>query len=168
MTVFSSRNVSISTVPARSGDIWQLITNPSVLADLTPLVQSIEASGSRWEWTLNGIDALGFDIEAVFTERMDFTEERRIVFTHDPPSGKRELAGLEGIYDLTPSGPDATDLEIDLTLSVDLPLPGVSRPMVEGVITSIMRTTGKSFASNLYERLGLDPSTVAITELPVP
>ncbi len=164
MAVFRARNASSSTVPVPSIEIWDLITDPTTLAALTPLVRSIEASGSTWTWTLDGVEALGQRVDAVFTERMEFTDGRRIVFTHDPPRGRRELAGLEGIYDLTPTGEASTDLAIDLTLSVDLPLPGLSRRAVEGVLQTMMRTTGKRFAGNLYERLGLDPSTVAITE----
>ena len=167
MTWFSARNISMSTVPVRSTEIWQLITDPDTLAALTPLVRSIEPSGSRWQWTLDGIDALGLNVNAVFTERMDFIDGRQIVFSHDPPSGRRESAGIEGIYDLTPVG-EATDLKVDLTLSVDLPLPGLSRVAVEPLMQSLMRTTGAIFASNLYERLGLDPSTVAITEVALP
>ena len=165
MTAFSARNISASRVPATGTDIWAVITDPEALAELTPLVRSIEASGSNWRWALEGIGALGLQVDAVFTERMDFTEGRRIVFTHDPPPGSRELAGLEGVYDLTPVGSDGTDLRVDLTLSVELPLPGLSRPAVEGVLQSLMRTTGRMFAANLYERLGLDPSTVTITEV---
>lgn len=136
-----------------------------MLAALTPLVRSIEASGSQWEWALNGIEALGLKVEAVFTETMEFVDERRIIFTHDPPSGSRERAGVEGVYDLSTTDPRATDLKVDLTLSVDLPLPRVSRLAVERVILTTMRATGQRFATNLYEELGLDPSTVQVTEL---
>ena len=41
MTWFSARNISMSTVPVRSEAIWELITDPAMLADLTPLVRSI-------------------------------------------------------------------------------------------------------------------------------
>jgi carbon monoxide dehydrogenase subunit G len=165
MTVFSTRNVSSSTVPAPSSSIWQLVTDPGTLADLTPMVRGIEASGTHWTWTLHGIEALGLKVEPVFTERMEFTTERQIVFSHDPPGPGRELAGLEGVYDLTPVANGATDLAVDLTLSIDVPLPGLSRRAVEGVLKSMMRTTGRVFATNLYERLGLDPSAVDIREL---
>jgi carbon monoxide dehydrogenase subunit G len=158
----------MSTVPVRSDEIWQLITDPGTLADLTPLVRSIEATGSQWEWTLHGIEALGLKVEAVFTERMEFIDQRQIIFTHDPPIGSRERAGVEGVYDLTSNGGEATDLQVDLTLLVDLPLPGLSRHAVEPVLLSTMRATGQRFASNLYEQLGLDPATVSVTELPQP
>ena len=168
MTWFSARNISMSTVPVRSNEIWRLITDPGALADLTPLVRSIEATGSQWEWALNGIEALGLKVEAVFTERMEFIDQRQIIFTHDPPIGSRERAGVEGVYDLTSNGRKATDLQVDLTLSVDLPLPGLSRHAVEPVLLSTMRATGQRFASNLYEQLGLDPATASVTEVPQP
>ena len=166
MTWFSARNISMSTVPVRSEEIWQLITEPGMLADLTPLVRSIEATGSQWEWALNGIEALGLKVEAVFTERMKFIDQRQIIFTHDPPTGSRERAGVEGVYDLTPRGRKATDLQVDLTLLVDLPLPGLSRHAVEPVLLSTMRATGQRFAANLYGQLDLDPATVSVTEVP--
>ncbi len=156
----------MSTVPVRTAEIWELITDPMMLADLTPLVRSIEATGSQWEWALNGIEALGLKVEAVFTERMEFIDQRQIIFTHDPPDGSRERAGVEGVYDLAPKGRTATELQIDLTLLVDLPLPGLSRHALEPVLLSTMRATGQRFASNLYEQLGLDPATVSVIELP--
>lgn len=168
MSWFSARNISLSTVPVGSDEVWQLITDPTTLAELTPLVRSIEATGSRWEWALNGIEALGLKVEAVFTERMEFIERSQITFTHDPPSGSRERAGVAGVYNLTSKGPQETDLQVDLTLSVDLPLPRLSRHAVEPVLLSTMRATGLRFASNLYEQLGLDPQTVSVTELSPP
>ena len=158
----------MSTVPVRSNELWRLITDPGALADLTPLVRSIEATGSQWEWALNGIEALGLKVEAVFTERMEFIDQRQIIFTHDPPIGSRERAGVEGVYDLTSNGRKATDLQVDLTLSVDLPFPGLWRHAVEPVLLSTMRATGQRFASNLYEQLGLDPATASVTEVPQP
>jgi carbon monoxide dehydrogenase subunit G len=164
MTVFRARNISSSTVPAPADEIWQLITDPDTLAALTPLVQSIEVAGSHWRWTLEAVAALGLNVDAVFTERMEFNEGRQIAFSHDPPAESNELAGLEGVYDLTPAGSDGTDLAVDLALSIDVPLPDLSRKAVEGVLQSMMRTMGRMFAANLYERLGLDPEAVEITE----
>lgn len=158
----------MSTVPVTRDEIWAILTDPKALADLTPLVRSIEATGSQWRWTLNGIDGLGLSVEAVFTERMDFTEREQIVFSHDPPDGVRERAAVEGVYDLSTAGKNATDLRVDLELLVDLPLPRLSRHGVEPLIHSTMRLTGQRFASNLYEHLGLDPSTATITEVELP
>lgn len=165
MSWFSARNISLSNVPVDVDRIWECITDPTTLASLTPLVRSIEAVDAHWVWTLNGIEGLGLNIEAVFTERMDFTEKTQIVFTHEPADGSRERAGVEGVYDLTPAEEHSTDLQVDLTLRVDLPLPRLSRPAVEHIIHSTMRLTGQRFAANLYEHLGLDPADVSITEL---
>lgn len=155
-------------MPVASARIWEILTDPTSLAELTPLVRSIEASGSQWLWTLNGIEALGIKIEATFTESMEFTEGRQIVFAHDPPKGRKERAAVDGIYDLTPRGKKSTDLQVDLTLSAQLPLPRLSRLAVERIMLTTMRATGKQFASNLYERLGLDPSAATIDELALP
>ncbi len=168
MTWFSARNISLSTVPVPVSELWPLITDPSMLASLTPLVRSIESSGEHWRWTLNGIDGLGVTIEAVFTERMEFIDEEQIVFSHEPPAGARERAAVEGVYDFTSNGEDSTDLHVDLTLLVELPLPRLSRMGVERIMNTTMRATGQRFAANLYEELGLDPSDVEITELPTP
>ncbi len=54
---------------------------------------------------------------------MTFDEPARITFRHDPPAGAAERAGAEGVYDLIELGPDATQLSIDITLHVELPLP---------------------------------------------
>jgi len=168
MAWFSARTISASTVPVDSEQIWEILTDPSALAELTPLIRSIEASGDHWLWKLNGIEALGLKVEAAFTERMEFTDSRQIVFAHDPPQGKKEHAAVEGIYDITPDGSDSTDLRVDLTLKVELPLPRLARHGVERVISSTMRVTGKQFAKNLYKRLGLDPADATISELENP
>lgn len=168
MTWFSARNISASTVPVPAGDIWTVITDPDMLASLTPLVRSIEASGANWRWTLNGIEGLGLKVEAVFTERMEFLDERQIRFSHVPPAGERERAGVAGVYDLAPVDPQATELRVDLTLSVDLPLPRLSRFTVEAIVASTMRVTGQMFAANLYEHFGLDPAAASITEIAPP
>lgn len=145
-----------------------MITDAETLASLTPLVRSIEDVGDHWRWTLDGIEGLGLKVEAVFTERMEFIDMRQIVFSHDPPANKRERAAVEGVYDFTPIDSDVTELKVDLTLSVELPLPRLSRMAVEPVMNATMRLTGQRFASNLYKHLGLDPSEVTIAELPVP
>ena len=164
VTWFSSRNISSSTVPAPSEAIWAVLTDPALLASLTPLVSSIEGDGDHWTWTLAGIDGLGLTVAPSFTERMEFIDERSIVFTHEPPPRSRERAAVDGVYELTPAADAATDLAIDLTLSVDLPLPRLARPAVEEIMRTTMRTTGHRFATNLYRHLGLDPRTVTVDE----
>ena len=101
------------------------------------------ASGSHWRWTLNGIEGLGLKVEPEFTERMEFTHQEQIVFAHDPPDGANERASVEGVYDFVPVGTDSTELKVDLTLAVNLPLPRLSRPAVESIMHTSMRLTGQ-------------------------
>ena len=103
---------------------------------------------------------------ATFTEQMTFVDERQIRFEHAPPPGETERAGVDGVYDLTPVENRATGLRVDLTLSVDLPLPRLSAPAVERVLRTSMRATGQRFAENLYGLLDLDPSDASVTEVP--
>ena len=162
MPRFSSRNVSRADVPAPRHAIWEVLTDPDVLAELTPLLEGITVNGDHWCWKLGGIKALGVEVAPSFTEHMTFDEPSRIVFRHDPPAGATERAGAEGVYDLIERGPDATQLSIDITLHVELPLPALSRRAVERVMSSTMARTGDVFGQRLYRRLGIDPSTVIV------
>jgi carbon monoxide dehydrogenase subunit G len=153
MTAFSTRDVSSAVVNAPRDDIWALVADPTILAELTPLIDSIEQSGELWTWQLRGISALGVSIAPSFTERMHLVEPASIEFAHDPPSD--ELAGANGTYRLAEIDATTTELRIDITLCVDLPLPGLARRAVEKVMATMMRRTGDAFAANLYQRLGI-------------
>jgi carbon monoxide dehydrogenase subunit G len=154
VTAFSTRDVSTAVVAAPRADIWALVSDPSTLAELTPLIDSIVDDGDRWTWQLRGISALGVSIAPSFTERMQLVEPESIDFRHDPPT--HELAGANGTYRLTAIDPGTTELHIDITLCADLPLPGLARKAVEKVMATMMRRTGDAFAANLYARLGID------------
>ena len=97
-----------------------------MLVDLTPLLTGIDTDGNRWVWKMMGISALGVEVAPCFTERMEFTPEQRIDFTHTPPDGGTERAGADGVYRLEDHD-DGTLLDIEITISVDLPLPRMSR-----------------------------------------
>lgn len=168
MARFSVRNASSSTVPVGAHELWEIITDPNQLAALTPLIDSIEADGMIWVWKLHPIEALGLKVEAEFTELMRLTELERIEFEHSPPKGHNERVGAAGIYEFTPDGPTSTALAVDLTLSVDLPVPRLAARSIEGVMRASMQATGRRFARNLYELLGLDPATATITEIAEP
>lgn len=162
MSRFSSRNISRADVPAPRQAIWEVLTDPDALTELTPLLEGITVNADHWCWKLGGIKALGVEVAPSFTERMTFDEPSRITFRHDPPAGAAERAGAEGTYDLVERGPDATQLSIDITLHVELPLPAMSRRAVERVMSSTMARTGDVFAQRLYGRLGIDPTTVIV------
>lgn len=160
MTCFRSRNQSHGVVPASREALWAVLTDPTALTDMTPLLSGISVDGDRWCWQLAGIRALGIEVAPSFTERMRFDEPSRIEFRHEPPAGTVERAGADGIYELVAMGPECTHLSIDLTLSVELPLPAISRRAVEKVMTSTMARTGDVFAERLARRLGVDPAAV--------
>jgi carbon monoxide dehydrogenase subunit G len=159
---FRSRNRSVAVVPVPPEQVWDVLTDPELLAEFTPLVSRIEANGDRWSWTLAGISGLGIEVAPTFTERMTFVPISRIDCVHEPQPGRSERAGVDGTYLVTKVDDGSSKLATDLTLCVELPLPGFSRPLVEGVMGRAMRRTGDAFARNLYRHLGLDPASVSI------
>jgi carbon monoxide dehydrogenase subunit G len=160
MTRFQNRNVSTGDLPVSAETIWAVLTDPDLLAELTPLIKGITADGDRWCWQLTGISALGVSVPPSFTERMTFTPHERIEFRHEPPPGSDERAGVEGLYTIEDLADGGVRLCVDLTMWVDLPLPKLSRRAVERIMAESMQRTGDRFAANLYRHLGIDPATV--------
>lgn len=160
MTRFDRRHRAEADVPAARSTIWDVLSNPDLLARFTPLIKAITAHGDVWCWQLTGISALGLHVAPSFTERMSFVEGERIEFRHDPPEGSTEKAGADGTYTLADLGAGLTRLSIDITVWVDLPLPGMSRRAVERVMAESMDRTGDRFAHNLYSHLGIDAAQV--------
>lgn len=160
MTVFSRRHVSEADVPATRQEIWEVLSDPELLARFTPLIEKITTHGELWCWQLTGISALGVSIRPSFTERMALVDRERIDFRHEPPAGSDEKAGADGVYTLQDLGDVGTRLFIDITIWVDLPLPRLSRRAVERVMAESMARTGDRFAQNLYDHLGVDQARV--------
>lgn len=154
MATFSATNRSQAVVAADQHKIWDALTDPQLLVRLTPLLTRIEADGDCWRWHLTRITALGVGIAPVFTERMQFTPTSSIRFSHTPPAGVREHAGVEGHYELEPAE-HGTHLSVELTMSVELPLPRLSAPAVQRVMSVTMARTGDRFSDNLLRHLGL-------------
>ena len=162
MTEFRSRNRSVATVPVEPERIWDVLTDPDLLAELTPLLDRISSRGDVWTWTLAGISGLGLEVAPTFTERMTFVPISRIDYRHDPPPGSTEHAGVDGTYQITRVGAQSSKLAIDLILCIDLPIPGFGRRAVEKIMATTMGRTGDGFARNLYRHLGVDPDDVAV------
>lgn len=161
VTRFEARNISVADVPAPRQAIWAVLRDPDLLAEMTPLIDSISVDGDHWCWKLSGISALGVEVAPAFTERMTFTPETEIHFAHDPRSDER--AGADGVYTLADNDDGSTHLEIDITLHVHLPLPSLSRRAVERVMATSMAKTGDAFAKRLYDHLGVDPRLASQT-----
>lgn len=151
MTAFTVRNRSSATVAADRADIWSALTDPDLLARLTPYLKSIDVDGDRWRWHLTRVPVLGAVVEPSFTELMGFTEPTSITFHHDPAS-RREQAGVEGAYRLG-DHPVGTDLSIDLAVTVDLPFPKVAGPAVRTAMGGVVAHMGRRFGSNLVHHL---------------
>jgi carbon monoxide dehydrogenase subunit G len=155
MAKFQSTNVSEADVPAPREKIWEVVTSPERLAQLTPVIDRITANGDLWCWQLKNLDLLGVRVAPSFSERMLFEEERRLTYEHRPPPGKTERAGATGTYTLDDLPDGGTHLSVDLTLHVELPLPAASRRAVERIMSTMMARTGEKFADNLYAYLGV-------------
>jgi carbon monoxide dehydrogenase subunit G len=153
MTKFQATIESEAIVGAARNKIWDVLTDPKLLAELTPLLRRIDAHGDTWTWHLTRIAALGVSISPAFTEQMRFEDGSRIDYTHRPPNGVKERAGAEGWYELRDVS-DGTQLAISLTLCVELPLPRAATPAVQRVMRSMMRRTGDKFSANLLNHLG--------------
>ncbi|MDQ6715526.1 MAG: hypothetical protein M3Z83_05400 [Actinomycetota bacterium] len=154
MHQFSATTESTAVVAADRAAIWAVLTEPDVLARLTPLLQRIETDGNLWRWELQKLPVLGIAVDPTFTERMTFTDQERIEFTHAPPAGAGERAGAEGWYELSDAD-RGTHLAISLTLQVELPLSRLAAPAVGAVMMRAMSLTGDRFATNLERHLGL-------------
>ena len=168
MARFSAVNSSEAVVAAPRQEIWQVLTDPVVLPELTPLLRRIDVDPhdpELWTWHMTGLSVLGVGISPVFTERMRFTTDAdgggvRIDYTHEPPAGTTEFTAAEGVYELS-DVPDGTCLKIRLELEVDLPLPRLSAPAVTAVMLATIRRMGDRFSANLLRHLG-------VTEPPAP
>jgi len=150
MTVFSASKRSTAVVPHSRHAVWEVLSDAKLVAGLTPMVRSIEDRGSTWLWKLAPIEVLGKSIGLSFTERMEFTPEERIVYTHAPQGEER--AGVEGTYELSDSGA-GTRLTIVLGVEVDLPFPRLAKPAVQASMQAVIAAMGVGFARNLEREL---------------
>lgn len=150
MTVFSASKHSVAVVPHPRAAVWDVLRDAGTVARLTPMVRSIEDHGSTWLWKLAPIEVLGRSIGLSFTERMEFTPQERIVYTHAPDGAER--AGVEGTYELSDAGP-GTRLAIRLGVEVDLPFPRLAKPAVHTSMQAVIAAMGAGFARSLEREL---------------
>lgn len=141
----------ISTTPDR---VWAVLTDPQLLAQLTPLVDTITPDGDLWRWRLTRISGLGMSAAPQFTTLVRLQEGRRIDF--EPPPGARDRASAAGFLTVQPEG-EETVVAIDVTATVDLPLPRAMQRPVRALMYRTMRAGGTRFARNLVAHLGDPP-----------
>ena len=153
MATFTATTRNREVVPAGRAEIWEALTDPTLLPRLTPYLDTITVDGHHSRGEMTTLPVLSVSVAPSFTELMEFEEHSRIEFTHDPPAGQDEKAAAEGKYHLEDAGPGRTDLSIELTLEVDLPLPRVAAPAVGRVMKGVMDRMGQKFATNLMDHL---------------
>ncbi|MCR6032591.1 hypothetical protein GGQ22_14255 [Nocardioides sp. zg-579] len=159
MARFTSGTKAEAVVLAPAKEIWDVLTDPLLVAELTPLLKRIDASGEHWTWHMTGLDVLGIEVAPTFTERMSYRDLERIDFSHDPPAGASERAGVEGWYALTElpeSEGGGTRLATSLDITLDLPLPKLSAPAVTAAMRGVIGQMGERFSRNLLAHLGAE------------
>lgn len=152
MTAFSAKTSAEAVITASRDEVWKVLSDPALVAQMTPFVKSITADGDHWIWSLSGLKVLGKGFSATFTERLEQREPEHIEFVHDPPEGETERAAVHGTYDLA-EHELGTRLTTSLEICVDLPLPKVSGGAVKGAMKGVMATMGSRFSSNLLTHL---------------
>jgi carbon monoxide dehydrogenase subunit G len=152
MTRFSADTRAEAVVTAPRAEIWAALTDPSLVAELTPFVKSITADGEHWHWQLSGLKVLGVGIAPAFTELMVLDEPERIEFRHDPPDGDSERSGVEGWYALTEVD-EGTRLVTSLEITLDLPLPRASSRAVKSAMGKVVEQMGERFSKGLLAHL---------------
>ena len=156
MSWFSASTQSTAVVTASRDAVWKALTDPGVVASLTPLVHDITASGDIWHWQMARLPVLGTSVTPAFTEQMTFTDGYRIEYTHAPPAGASERTGADGWYELGDTEDGGTHLAISLTVKVELPAPRAAGPAVRAAMSGVMATMGAGFSRNLLKHLDAD------------
>lgn len=151
MTRFTASNSSEATLKSSQQDVWDALTDPKLIAKLTPYLQRIDVDGDRWTWNVTKVPLLGRSIGTTFTEVMGLEEPSRIRFTHD--GSRDETSAVEGEYRLREAG-SGCHVAIDIEVTVDLPFPRATRRAVEGAMRAVMAGMGRRFAHNLLRHLG--------------
>jgi len=164
MASFTARKRAEAVVRASQQEIWDVLRDPDLMARFTPFLQSITESRDgeeiHWVWQMTGLDVAGIDLKPRFTEKMVFVEPDRIDFTHDPPTGdgaRTEKTSVEGWYELSPADdvePGATNLVIEMQITVDLPVPKVAGGVVRTAMAQVIDQMGDRFSANLLRHLG--------------
>ena len=152
MTRFSADTRAEAVVTAQRAAIWAALTDPALVAELTPFVRWITEDGDHWRWELSGLKVLGVGVEPAFTELMTYDEPERIEFRHDPPDGERERSGVEGWYELTEVD-EGTRLVTSLEITLDLPLPRASSRAVKAAMGKVVDQMGERFSKGLLAHL---------------
>lgn len=151
MNSFSARNASTAMVPYSVDALWEVLTDPTTLQRLTPLVHRITPDGDRWRWEMTSVPVLNQVVRPVFTALIRFEPTQRISYSPDPARSE-ELVAVDGVYTLAPVE-DGTHLSIDIEITARMPFPRVMGPAVRAAMNVVMNQMGNGFARNLDRHL---------------
>ena len=141
MTRFKTSRISEALVEGTVEQVWEMLTDPEVIARHTPFVRSISVQDDVWVWKLNGIPYPAGQLSPPMRQLMQFTPRTRIDFVPESPYSE---AGAAGRYDVEDRG-SHTHLRIEVTVSVDLPLPTLVRGTVETAMAATLTLMGDRF-----------------------
>lgn len=153
IATFSTRLIATDRIHAPFDAVWALFSDTERLAALTPLLAEIRPDGDRWRWRMVGITRLGITAAPAFTTLMDI-HDTGMRFRPDPQHP--EPAAATGEIRVEPKGSGSTQVTLDLTATVELPLPRMARSAVQGAMNATLRAGGRRFTANLLTALG-DP-----------
>lgn len=159
MTGFTATTRAEAIVLATRQEIWDVLRDADLVADLTPFVTRIEDRGEHWIWSMTRLPVPRTTLSPTFTERMEYVELERIEFKHDAPQGSDENACVDGWYELeeleTQAGEGAaTMLRTSLSITLDLPLPRALRLAVKASMKTVINQMGDRFSTNMLNHLG--------------
>ena len=150
MATFSTSNRSAATVTAEVGAVWDVLTDPALIARLTPSCTRCTRRASTGSAAVTRIPVLGKSFSFTFRERMSFEEPHRIDFTHDPAPG-REAAGVVGWYALALVRLERTSRP--RWRSPSTCRSSVVRPAVVTAMKGVIALMGQRFSHNLLSHL---------------
>ena len=153
MATFHARTSSSAVLQSSREQVWAALTDPDLIARMTPYVTGIDVDGDRWRWRMGTIPVLGVSVAPSFTEVMELEPHDLITFTHDEARSD-EMAAVDGTYTLADHAGGGTEVSIELDISCRLPLPGLARPAVERAMGTVVNHMGAVFSRNLLKHLG--------------
>ena len=153
MATFSTSNRSAATVTADVEAVWDVLTDPALVARLTPFLQRVRRGGRAL--------GLAADEGARCSARASRSRSasgwtstpHRIDFTHDPAPGADEAAGVVGWYALALVRMGRTSRRRWRSPSTS-PSPVSSGPPSITAMKGVVALMGQRFSHNLLSHLG--------------
>ena len=133
-----------------------MLTDPALVAELTPFVRRITADGDHWRWEMSGLSVLGVGVAPAFTEQMTYDEPRRIEFRHDPPRGRDRAVGGRGVVRSSRSSLPAPGSPPRSRSPSTCRCPKVSGRAVRATMNAVIDQMGERFSKNLLAHLGAE------------